>query len=386
LAREADPIAAIRRDLADLGIIGEGDSALLLYAVGTSRLLPKPLGSVVRGKSAAGKSILIDKTASLIPPEGKLEAMYKTWASWFNVPADYFVHKFYVSGERKHVSGDEAKDTTALLRQMLSEQHINRDVSVYNAESGEWVTVNVNRVGPIAYVESSTADAIFSEDLSRMLQVYADDSAEQTRRVVDTELDRCSRHHRPPDPEAIIDRHHEFQRYLAGLEFRVDIPFAPALKGAFPENKTDSRRAVRQLTATIQTLVLLRHYHRDKEDGYYVATLADYGLARQLLLPSFHALLGVGKDYPKALALWQALGGAKQFTTPAAKKAMGFTNDMATSRLLRALVDAGLVVKLSDQDGRTPALYEWVEDGPRLESFVLPTVAEVQMAWAALSN
>jgi hypothetical protein len=51
-----------------LGIIGEVLLATMLYLIGTSRKLKKPLGGCVKSPSASGKSYVTETVASLFPP------------------------------------------------------------------------------------------------------------------------------------------------------------------------------------------------------------------------------------------------------------------------------------------------------------------------------
>ena len=99
LARDPDPFATIRQDIETLGIVGESDSALLVYLAYTSRLLDDPMSLITRGKLATGKSTLLKRVGVLMPPDAKIEAMEMTPAAWFNTPPDFFQHKVFIAGE-----------------------------------------------------------------------------------------------------------------------------------------------------------------------------------------------------------------------------------------------------------------------------------------------
>jgi hypothetical protein len=347
-------------------------------------LQEEPISVIARGESGSGKSTLIKRVALLFPPAVKIEAMKMTEAAWFNTGKDHFKHKIFIAGERTHATDANARDAGALLRQLLSEGRINRGVSIWDKDAGEWHTEWMEREGPIAYADSTTAASIFEEDLNRLIQVYADDSQRQNENVVLAIARKRMPGAKRVDTKAIIDRHHKFQKYLQTLPVcQVIVPYAEVLVGMLPMKKTKVRRAAQQLFSLLDAIVLLDRHNRDEKDGCLVANFADYALGRELLLAPMHAALGVQGDYKKARALRAELGRKAMFTTPEVKAAMGFKNDMQTSRFLKALVEAEVVERIRGKQGQTPALYQWGEKAGGMDAMVLPTARRLQKAWEA---
>ena len=382
LAYESNLIAAISRDIEAGAIVGESDKALLVYFIYTSRLLTDPGSVVTRGITGIGKSTLLKKVAAFMPSESIIESMSMSAASWFNTAPDYFKHKIFLGGERKHSVSAEAKDAGAMLRQLLGEKRINRMVCVPNpADPKVWDTVPVEREGPVAYAESTTSGSIFEEDLNRMLQVYLDASEEQNKRVVSAIASKYDPGRAELDFDKVIKKHHDFQRYLQGLgTIRVGVPYWKQLAECLPTNKSDCRRVIQQVFTMIEASVLLHHHDREERDGCVLATMKDYKIVRQLLVPSLHAVLGLGEDFNKYLELRKKVPGPR-FTTPEVKEAMGFKDNMGPSRLLNALVKAEMIIRVSPQSGRTPAVYRYAgKEGPNLETMVLPTVEQIEAA------
>jgi hypothetical protein len=386
LALDPNIIDTIRQDIRDLGLVGEEDNCLLIYLTYTSRLLADPNSVILRGKSGAGKSTLPKRIGVLLPPSAKIEALSMTEAAWFNTPEDFFKHKVLIGGESKHSTDDKTKDAGAMLRQLLSEKKIDRGVSIYNEKSKRWKTEFMYREGPIAYAEGTTSGSIFEEDLNRRLQIWVDDSEQQNRRVMLAIGSKYDPDAEPADAESIIKRHHAFQNYLQALPTRrVGIPYYKALATLMPAGKTEIRRAIQQVFSIIESIVILRQHHREERNGCLIATLDDYALARQLLLPSLHASLGVGKEFKKAQALKDKLGVKKPFVTKQVKEAMGFRNDMGPSTLLNGLVDAGLLERMRERSGNVPAMYRWTELAQAdLESMILPNVERLERAMGAI--
>src|SRR5262249_26013572 len=65
-------------DVAALNVAGERELTATVFLIGVSRLLPRPLAGIVQGPSSSGKSYLIEKTASLFPPEAVIHATQMT--------------------------------------------------------------------------------------------------------------------------------------------------------------------------------------------------------------------------------------------------------------------------------------------------------------------
>ena len=78
LEDEPDLIGAIRYDFESLGVRGDMDIAMLLYAAGTSRLLPDPLGVICFGKSSTGKSEIQRRATRMFPDDQVVQATTMT--------------------------------------------------------------------------------------------------------------------------------------------------------------------------------------------------------------------------------------------------------------------------------------------------------------------
>jgi hypothetical protein len=383
LRDEPDMIAAINRDIAAMGLIGEESNAVLVHLGYTSRVCDDPVAIIARGSSGSGKDTLLRRVARLFPPESKIEALDATKASWFNTEPDYFKHKIFLAGERSHAKDDAAKDDTKYLRQMLSEKRISRRVSVDpDPNTRRWDSETVVRHGPIAYAETTTLDtkSIFEEDLNRMIQVHLDDSPEQTRKIMLSKADKYA-----PDGPAlsvneaeIIARHHAFQRTIQGC--KVGIPYGKLIAERMPDTKPAVRRSMEQVLTVIECLVVLQQHRRKlNKQGLRIATIEDYVVAYSLLEGPLQAALGAGPDYDKAKKLRAALKTATTFTAKDVKAVFKFKHTEQANNLCRSFADAGLVDQLNEPKRGSPAEYEWAEDSSTLlAASILPSVEEVR--------
>jgi hypothetical protein len=375
LLRNKRPLMSlIAQDLRDMGLVGENENGKLTCIGFTSRLQRKPLNIVFRGTTGAGKSTVSAAASLLFPKESKIEAMRLTDASLFNGPSDFLTHKILLTGERKHAQDDTTRDANAMIRQLLSEGRVTRTVSV--REGRTWVTETQERKGPIAYCESTTAGSIFEEDLNRLIQLFVDESEEQTRRVMLARAAAYGPGAAAADPDKVIARHHEFQEWLQDQRVpRIVIPFHRALAETIPAGKTMCRRVIDQVLTVIETITLMHQHQRELRDGVLLATLEDYQVARELLLAPLHQAIGVGDSYQKMALLKKKLPKG-QFDSNQAMRAAGFSNKMTRDRKLKELAELGVLKCVAAGSSHRPARWAWAARS--LDELVLPSVATLE--------
>jgi hypothetical protein len=378
----ADPLLIQRvvDDVAALNVAGEKELTAAVYMVGVSRLLPRPLAAILQGPSSSGKSYLVEKTASLFPPETVICATQMTPQSLFHMPQGSLSHRFIVAGERSRVEDSERAEATRALREMLSAGKLTKLMPM--KVDGEIVTVCIEQDGPIAYVESTTLAKIFDEDSKRCLMLHTDERPEQTRRIV-RQLAAAYAHAKgAAATERIILRHHAMQRMLDRLP--VAVPYAVHLGELIPTARVEARRVFPHLIGMVQAITLLHQRQRERNaDGTLLATEEDYQIARHLLLKPMARLLGNGLSDP-AWRFYERLKGwaTDKFTTTDAKQRESSSKSAVTGWLAE-LHEAGRVELVEASRGRTPASWrvaDWKHHG---DVRSLPTVEEVlpKSAW-----
>lgn len=349
-------IDLILSDVKDMGLAGDDDVALAVYVIATSRLLDKPLAGIVQGASSSGKSYTISTVAKLIPDEAKIEAHYLSPKSLYHMADDALVHKFVVGGERARRQDDEQADATKALREMLADGVLRSVVT--EQISGRQVAKPFEKRGPIAYVESTSAATIFSEDANRCLLLHTDESEDQTRRIIASSARRAS------DDATVkvnvadfhLPVHHALQRLLKPYPVRVQ--FAPILAKYFPTGRIEARRAWPHLLSAIQTVALLRQYQKPPVDGVLVADLTDYAVALRVVKPSLNRLRG-GVD-AQVRRLWKAIqekSGGDDFTPTQAGGWIGGRQSDINGRL-RVLADLEFLDQTQEHRGSLPAKYK----------------------------
>jgi hypothetical protein len=372
LEAEPDLIAAVRRDVRSVGLVGESDAALLVYLAYSSRKLARPLSVIVKGPSGSGKDEIQRKPAELMPPDDVLDVMSLTPQALYYEAAGWLRHKVLLGGERRHEDDNTQRDRTAAVRQLLSHGYITKQTVI------DGKGVRIRQDGPVSYSETTTKDSVFAEDANRCLQVNTDPSARQTRDVLRARAEayRPGGNSTAADRAAVRQRHHDFQRSLADCEVRI--PYAGALSEAMPTGRIEVRRVFGHVLTLIEAVAYLHQRHRGrKSGGQLLATADDYALARRLILGPLHAVIGMGDDRAKAGAFLKKLP-AGEFDSNRAAQSMEANSRKVAHQRLKKLAEVGAVECIDPGSGNRPA--RWRKTGKELDEALLPGVETIRAA------
>lgn len=295
--RHPNLLDRLLEDMEAFGYVGEESGKLLVYLLGVSRLLKKPLSGIIRSQSGSGKSSLAELVERLTPPEDVYfcSRISPTALSWVTLDLK---HKLIVLEEREGGAGADYQIRTLQSKRRISQLVTQKD------EQGQQAADFREVKGPVAFLETTTQVVLNAENLTRCYEIFLDESEEQTRRIQDAQ--RLSR--LPParlDPErvqeAICRRHHNAQRLLERLP--VFIPYVQHIR--FPTHWLRTRRDNERMLCLIEALALLHQHQREKgvtEDGttYVLANLDDYRqayvLTRRVLEQTLHELTPSARD------------------------------------------------------------------------------------------
>jgi DNA primase len=125
-------------DYTELGYVREQKNKILLYLVMTSRLMDNPLHSIVISRSGAGKSILVEITEQLCPPEDLHSVSDLTSQALYYFGQDDLKHKFTVVGEKEGTEGSDYP-----LRELISKKSITKAIPMKDPTSGQIKTVSI---------------------------------------------------------------------------------------------------------------------------------------------------------------------------------------------------------------------------------------------------
>ena len=258
LLKSSDLVDQIDRDYTELGYVRERKNKLLLYLVMTSRLMHNPLHAIIISRSSAGKSMLVEVTEQLCPPEDVESVSDLSAQALYYYGKDDLKHCFIVIGE-KH--GSEGSDYP--LRELISRRSITKAVPMKDPVTGQVKTETITVNGPISLAETTTKGDVNPENLSRSFVVGIDESEDQTRLIhdrqrtnytVDGFLQRRSL-------DRITERHHFAQRLLEPV--LVFNPYAEVL--TFPASTLKTRRDHEKFLRLINAICFLYQYQRRRK-------------------------------------------------------------------------------------------------------------------------
>lgn len=286
LGRHADLANEILRDVEKLGLVGEQTNKLMGYLALTSRKLDDPLALLILSGSGAGKSLLQDTLLKLCPDEDLVKLTSLTDRALFYKGENALKNKVLALEE---VAGAEGADYA--IRNLISAKKLVIESTVKNPLTGT-LTTQVNTVhGPTAVFQTTTQPDIDAETRSRFIITSVDESAEQTKAILEAQRNRHTLDglRRKTQRDAIIKRHHAFQRLLKPVP--VVNPFEPLL--SYVEDRLAVRRDHPKYLNLILAVTFLHQMQRpvkhdvESDQDYIETTLADIALANQLATALF---------------------------------------------------------------------------------------------------
>ena len=317
LGRQADLAGEILRDMERLGLVGEAVNKLAGYLVMTSRKLADPLALLILSGSGAGKSLVQDTLLQLCPDEDLIKLTSLSDRALFYKGEDSLKNKVLAVEE---VAG--AEGAYYAIRNLISAKKLVIETTVKNPLTGQ-LTTQVNTVtGPTAVFQTTTQPDLDAETRSRFIVTSIDETPEQTRAILEAQRNSHTLEglRRRKQREAVIARHHAFQRLLRPLT--VVNPFEPLL------TYTEDRLAVRRDNPKYLNLILgitflhqmQRTVKHDEACGDYIeTTLDDIAIANELATALFgQALEDLSRPGQQLLALvfdYVQSQAAKQKTT-----------------------------------------------------------------------
>ncbi len=277
-----------------LGCAGEETNKLMVFLAFTSRKLPDPIATSIKGESSSGKSYLVEAVAGLFPPEDLRIVSALSPKALYHLP-ESLAHKVLIVFER-----DGADDSDYAIRNMLSEKRLIFSVVEKN-EAGQMMTVDKTIEGPMAYAETTTRPLLHPENETRSFDLHMDESREQTERIVDA----ANRVHLAGGRDiAVQDVFRDAQRLLEVLP--VHIPYISLIE--FPVEPVRVRRDRGRFLALIQARALLFQRQRERitigGNEHVLADITDYALAFRLAEDVLANT--VRQTSPKLITMWQA--------------------------------------------------------------------------------
>lgn len=173
-----DPLFLYRvgKKIGELGVIGEHRNRLILFLAGVARTLSDPPSVIVKGSTSSGKSTLVRDSIQLFPSTSVIEraGLSRKALAYGEVPLSRKI--LFISEYRC------GKDAQLLLRLLQSEGQIEHEATTIRG--GNRHTKTVKRIGTPVVITTTTDQDVFSDDETRFLSLWVDESSEQTRAIL----------------------------------------------------------------------------------------------------------------------------------------------------------------------------------------------------------
>lgn len=282
LAQEPSITEVFAEAVGYLGVVGEEDTAILLYLAITSRLLARPVSVAIKGLSSSGKSWTADRTLEFFPPEAfiKFTSVSKKLIIHSK---DSYKHRTLVFYEVHGLAeNSEDEDSTAYyVRTLLSEGKLIYEYAKGNPQTG-FSHERVEKEGPTNVIFTTTKTKVHPENETRCLSVTTDDSPEQTKAIL---RQLASGGNSDSASLYALEPWHELQRWLQFEAVRnVRIPYAETLAELIPPVAVRLRRDFSQILALIRAHAILHQVNRGRDGmGWVVANIEDYEVVRRVV-------------------------------------------------------------------------------------------------------
>jgi DNA primase len=283
--KSKDLLKQIAADFDAIGYIGEKINKLLCYLAAISRLLPDPLAILILSRAGAGKTGMQEAVCKFVAPESAIQYTRLTGQSLFYRDENALKHKVLAIEEE-----DGMREAMYSIKTLISSQKLCVAATRTDAKTGKFSVDEYTVRGPVVVMVSTTnPDALDDETRQRFLMLTVDESAEQTRNIIETHFTKNTRewYQATNDEEAIMRLHHNMQRLLRPLT----VVFTRELKLRWPANRLQMRREQRKFVSLVKAITLLHQYQRKtgtirRADGtkieYVEATQRDIDLALEL--------------------------------------------------------------------------------------------------------
>lgn len=282
--RDPKLLEQLRDDFAAVGCVGEESVMVTGYLAALSRKLSDPLAVLFCARSGAGKSSMQDRLTDLVPPEDLVRYTRITGQALFYQDENALKHKVLALDEE-----GGATEAIYSLRILQSSGTLSVSATRTDPHTGKHKAEHYEVHGPTSiFLTTAHPEALDYETRNRFVLLTADESHEQTRRILERQrwgatleglVEKTKR-------AAVVRRHHNAQRLIESLH--VIIPDAPSLR--FPSGRLILRREQKKYLTLIKAIALLHQHQRARKSitvgseqiDYIEASAIDIALAQQL--------------------------------------------------------------------------------------------------------
>ena len=260
------------------GITGEENNRLLLFVVASSYAMPQTLHALIQGASGSGKTRLLRVVSELMPTEAVKRYTRVTDGSFYNQAEHYFSHKLLCFEDI-----DGLKEEALLaVRELQSSEILITSTSFKDELGNIRGTERVVR-GPIASMSCTTRAGLYEDNISRCFTVAVDESAEQSRRIIDYQNRKSAGRIDGREEERTRTFLQNCVRLLQPRE--VINPYADRIQ--LPEEAHKLRRLNELYQSFVRQVTLLNQFQRRRDErGRLISEAEDLRVACRVLFES----------------------------------------------------------------------------------------------------
>ena len=284
-----------------LGLIGEQDSATLLFFIFLTRFFKNPLHAIVMGSTGSGKTYLLQGVAGTVPRQHIHVTTSLSENTLYYTPRDFLKHKILLQEDL-----DGAYSALLPLRELMSNQEISRFSTKTNSRTGDSKQVYLHVEGPVCVAGATTRDKIYEDNANRSFLIQVEENPSHERHVLEYQGRLAAGLVNFKKYEENISLLKACQLLIEPVE--VIIPFAPKLE--LPPHVFKKMRTKNHYLTLIKSVTLWNQHQRKRvtdHDGntYLLSTLEDVEwanyLSRDVLLRKSDELSGKTRQFFESL-------------------------------------------------------------------------------------
>ena len=300
-------------DLAQTGIQGEAENAMILKLAMSSRRMSDPLSVICLARSGVGKSYLMEKVAACIPDEDKREQTQFSGNSFYYFRREEIRGKVFLIEDM-----DGAQEVMFPIRELQTKKRISKTVTA-KSKDGKLQTVTLVVEGPVSIIGCTTKEKIYEDNANRAILIYLDNSKEQDARVMHYQKQHRAGLTDSEQEHAVRLKLQHMERLLEPI--RIINPYAPLID--LPQEVFKPRRALPMLLSFIEAITFYHQKQREYKaepataEAYIETTPEDISWAFTLLKESLFRksdeLSGALRAFYEWLKPWAEQRGADKF-------------------------------------------------------------------------
>ena len=258
---------------------GDTSNAKLLFLASLTRFSNKPVSVLIKGASGSGKSELMNTILSFIPEKDKEVFTGISEKSISYMEENALRHKVLAIQE---FSGLNNPSGNTILRSLLSEGKIRRQVTITGAKDNNFCNQDSKVNGPVSLFMTTTEKSIHPEDENRMISITVDQSTEQKRQVL---LVKADAFNGVIVSEEVVREMQDISLTFQKTLKKVKIPYIKKIAMSMDTNFDQVLRHFDKILSLIEAHTLLHQENRVKENEMVVANEEDYKVVCSLLEP-----------------------------------------------------------------------------------------------------